>query len=136
MLRFANTITYSNEYNFCDCLRPRATRHEPFGPELTAEGLVDMSQTEGLTRLGLARRRQYLAPRASTELSRSLNKYVIEFMNRGTKPLLNQPFHHKKEKIKSVPYSHLFFPTFSPFNIHTPPSANFHMISCINDLTV
>ena len=39
VLRFANTITYSNEYNFCDCLRPRATRHE----------LVDMSQTEGLT---------------------------------------------------------------------------------------
>jgi hypothetical protein len=28
---------------------------------------------------------QHLVPRASTELSRSLNKYVIEFMNRGTK---------------------------------------------------
>jgi len=28
---------------------------------------------------------QRLVPRASTELGRSLNKYVIEFMNRGTK---------------------------------------------------
>ena len=65
VLRFANAITYSNEYNLCDCLRPRA-------------------QTEGLTRLGRARRGQHLVPRATTELSRSLNKYVIEFMNRGT----------------------------------------------------
>jgi len=106
MLRFANTVTYFYEHNLCDCLRPRATRHEPFGPEpveslqverLTAEGLVDMSQTEGLT--------QHLVLRATTEtcrrahvesLSRSLNKYVIEFMNRGTKA----PFYYGYEAVQ------------------------------------
>jgi hypothetical protein len=64
---------------------------EPFCRELRVERL----KTEGLTRLGLARRGQHLVPRASTEtcrralrlelrskahvesLSRSLNKYVI-----------------------------------------------------------
>ena len=55
VLRFANTITYSNEYNLCDCSLGSAEPLglEPLGPELAAEGLVDMSHSRGATRLEL-----------------------------------------------------------------------------------
>ena len=77
VLRFANTLTYLYENSLWDCLRPRATRHE----------LVDMSQTEGLTRLGLAFRPRVVRPRGSRQAhgrDAVLESDAVKFLRRDS----------------------------------------------------
>jgi hypothetical protein len=47
VLRFANTIMYLNEYNLCDCLRPRDMSASPSAVSSGPNGSCRVAQTEG-----------------------------------------------------------------------------------------